>query len=168
MEHNETNQQTKQRIHWYERDVRNLRILKDFMSRYQISMKDLAEKTGMNRMSFTHMFIIDDALLSSIDRIFKAYGCRLDIEFEHTDMELIIHAPNLEKEINADAGRLLFIQEEMRRRQINMVELSKKMGESPQQLFMHLKKGRCKMSYLYKIADTLGTKLIFTLRPLIQ
>lgn len=148
-------------------DNHYLRCVTDFMTRYSLSTMDLSRATGKNRMTYTQMLNRDDARLSTVLNIFRAFGCKLIIVAEHEDDLLDVQVPNIVIEGRPKQDRALeFVYQELTRKGWYISDLARAMDDSKYVLINKLSNDNCTMKYIYRMADALGVRLRFRLVPI--
>lgn len=142
-------------------DLKNLKFLGDFMTKMHLSTTAVAEKAGLTQVAVYYWLKKDDAHLSSVENLLRAWGFRLVFDLvppnENDDMiDITIELP--------EERRLAFLESAISG--INRDELQKKLGIGSTTIYYWLSHDDIFISYIFKVADVIGKKVKISIRPL--
>lgn len=134
----------------------NLAVLTEFMNRYGLSTQTLGKVTGHDKTNYVIMLSKDDAKISTLERIFDAFGCSLEINLEYPGSTLTIDTdavtiPGIKK-----LRRLAAIDTEMRRKGLTMTDMAELLGCNKINVINWFKADDCMMSSLLAMCEALN------------
>ena len=149
-------------------DLKYLQFVDSFIKQSGMTLEQAANKAGITRQTIFHWFQLDDAKIQSVVKFIN--GCGYKIEFalqpisnEVGDALVTINA----KAIPATVGdkTLSFLDEAIDRYGIQRKEAAAKLGLTYTSLYYWFKHDDVFISYIYKIAEAYGLKLIINIDP---
>lgn len=148
--------------------VSNLRFLVDFMDEMGLTTTAVAEKVGLSRQSVFYWLDKDEAKLSAIDNVFKAFGYKLTFDFEKIRPEGTASITmNVRKEEDLSDDRLLsFLDNALNRYRIDRASVSEALGIGKTTIYYWLTHDDIFVSYIFKIADAAGLKVKISINPI--
>ena len=147
--------------HW---PANNLGELISFLSRRHpdgIRVVAVGDKVGVSPQAISNMLLRDDAMLSCVERIAKAYGFSLHLRFPAAPDS--IH--NVYRRDTSGAGKLADLFEYIYARNYNPASLSAKVGCNRSVIDRSLRCGDIKISTLNAILRALGISMTWEWLP---
>lgn len=148
--------------------VSNLKFLVDFMDEMGLTTTSVAEKVGLSRQSVFYWLDKDEAKLSAVDNVFKAFGYKLTFDFEKIRTEGTASITmNVRKEEEVSDGRLLsFLDNALNRYRIDRASVCEAIGIGKTTIYYWLTHDDIFVSYIFKIADAAGLKVKICINPI--
>lgn len=148
-------------------NVNNLKFLVDFMDELGLTTTTVASKVGLSRQSVFYWLEKDEAKLSSIDKVFKAFGYRLSFEYEKIRAEGIASVTmNVRKDSSCDGRLLSFMDNALNRYHIDRTSLSEALGIGKTTIYYWLTRDDIFVSYIFKVADAAGLRVKICIDPI--
>lgn len=141
-----------------ERKNKNLAVLTEFMNRYGLSTQTLGKVTGHDKTNYVIMLSRDDTKISTLEKIFEAFGCNLEITIEYPGSTLTIDGNAVTIPGMKQLRRLAAIDTEMRRRGINMTQMSEMIGVNKFNVINWFKADDCKMSSMIAMCEAMNVQ----------
>ena len=149
-------------------DLKYLQFVGSFIKQSGMTLEQAAAKAGITRQTVFYWFKKDDAKIKSVVNFIN--GCGYNIEFalqpisnEVGDALVTINAKSVQP---ADGSRILsFLDEAIDRYGIMRKEAAAKLGLTYTSLYYWFLHDDIFISYIYKIAEAYGLKLIIKIDP---
>ena len=141
-----------------ERKNKNLAVLTEFMNRYGLSTQTLGKVTGHDKTNYVIMLSRDDAKISTLEKIFEAFGCDMEITIEYPGSTLTIETGAVTIPGMKPLRRLAAIDTEMRRRGITMTQMAQMIGVNKFNVINWFKADDCKMSSMISMCDAMNVE----------
>ena len=141
--------------------LKNMKFLGDFMTTMGLTTTKIAEKAGLTQVTVYYWLKNDDAHLSSVENLLKAWGYRPVFKLVSPDEN-----PSM-TEIDIDvpgARRLAFLESGMQG--FDRAELQKKMGVGTTTIYYWLSHDDILISHIFDVARATGQKVKISIRPL--
>lgn len=147
--------------------VNNLKFLVDFMDEMGLTTTSVAEKVGLSRQSIFYWLDKDEAKLSAIDNVFKAFGYKLSFDFEKIRPEGTASITmNVRKEEESDGRLLSFLDSALNRYHIDRASVSEALGIGKTTIYYWLTHDDIFVSYIFKIAEAADLKVKICINPI--
>lgn len=147
----------------------NLKILTDFMAIMNIKTPDIAKAIGVTRQSVHHWLTSDNIKLSTLEKIFEAYGfdtvCSYD-ELSSSKNNITVKSPISYSFDKLEPPRLRFLSHAIRELGTNNKEVSEMAGLSCSAVSGYLMHDDINLARLVDISSHLGLTLHIDLIPI--
>lgn len=135
--------------------LQRLKFLGDFMTQMGLTTTKAAEKAGLSQVGVYYWLKKDDAHLSSVEKLFDAFGYRLVFELADTEAPAI--GTPIVSFSPAGGKRLAFLEEDIL--DYGVEKLADDLGLSAAGIYYWLSQDDIFISHIYSIAEKLGKRV---------
>lgn len=149
-------------------ELKYLQFVNSFILQSGMSMGEAAEKAGITRQTIYHWFDLDDAKISSVIKFIKGCGYKVEFSLKPAndkvgDALVTINAKSFQETVGDKC--LSFLDEALDRYGIQRKEAAERLGLGYTALYYWFKHDDVFISYIYKIAEQNGLKLVIKIDP---
>ena len=141
--------------------LKNLKFLGEFMTALGLTTTSAAQKVGLTQVSIYYWLKKDDAKLSAVENLIDKCGFILSIDLipveqdPQSNTEIVLELPKRK--------RLSFLEDALSQQDKEQVASKLDIGFST--IYYWLEHDDIFISYIYKIAETIGYKVKISIRP---
>lgn len=137
-------------------------IIKEWMLTHGVSNSELAERMGLDRSTVTLMLQKDDMLISTLERVSKALGCKMK-ELYVEDGEMLAQIPGVTDIVHfkpmVPSNMAELLRQYMKDNGYTYASVAKAMGKSISNISTSFSRGKMRMSTMRSVAAAMGVTI---------
>lgn len=150
-------------------DLKYLQFVNSFLSQIGMTSTEAADKAGFARNTIYHWFKLDNAKLSSVEKLIESCGYKISFSLKPATNEVgdaLMTLVKKEKATEEGDKKLSFLDEAMDRYGISRKDTAEKLGIGYTAMYYWFKSDDIFISYIYKIAEMHNLKVLIKIDPI--